>query len=177
MDLKKQEHSKWCWAAVTAAVHNSLNDGGGEWTQGAIATQVLRHENQIPTGVNCEATPLLCDLTAGLHDALDITGNLVSPDGFRPNAHLSFDNIKIWVNAQLPICARIRWWGGGAHFIAIDGFREFQTGEQQVHVQDPFYGPSFQNYSDLVSGYPPGGNWQDTYLVKKSPLEPPNGGH
>jgi hypothetical protein len=116
--------------------------------------------------VDCSSTPGLCNLTAGLDDALRINGNLRA-GGFLLNSHLFFDTLKRWVDANLPVGARIVWWGGGAHFIVLDGYREFQSGERLVHVQDPLYGPSFQTYDDLRMDYPPGGDWQDTYLVKR----------
>jgi Papain-like cysteine protease AvrRpt2 len=175
--MEIQEETNWCWAAVAVSVHNFLNSGNGNWTQGQLATPVLQTENQIPAGVDCSQTPALCDLTAALDDALTITGNL-RPGGCLQNQHLVFNSIKNWVAAKLPVGARIVWWQGGAHFIVLDGYRELMSGAQQVHVQDPLYGPSFQNYDDLVADYPPGGNWQDTYLVKKNggPTPPPNGG-
>jgi hypothetical protein len=40
---------------------------------------------------------------------------------------------------------------GGAHFVAIGGFRERPS--QYVHVEDPWYGPSDVAYATLVSGY------------------------
>jgi hypothetical protein len=165
--MEKQKHTNWCWAAVAVSMHRFLNPGQGNWSQDSLATPVLRSENQIPAGVDCTATPLLCDITAGLDDALAITGDL-RPNGFLENQHLTFDGIKKAVTAKLPVGARITWYGGGAHFLAIDGYREFVSGPPMVHVLDPHDGPSYQYYDDLVTDYPPGGNWQDTYLVKKN---------
>jgi hypothetical protein len=166
MQMEQQQEPNWCWAAVAVSVHNFLNANAG-MTQGQVATPVLEKEQQIPAGVDCSQTPGLCNYSAGLDDALNVTGNLKS-GGFLQNEYLLFDSIENWVNAQLPIGARIVWYGGGAHFIALDGYRVFNSGEQQVHVQDPLYGPSYQDYEDLVNDYPPGGNWQDTYLVSKN---------
>jgi hypothetical protein len=118
----------------------------------------------IPTGVDCSLTPDFCDYPAHLEHALSLTGNLWNT---LPNSHLQFQSVQQWIDAKLPVAARIVWWGGGAHFILMDGYRVMKTGEQQVHVQDPLYGPSYQLYDDLVNDYPPGGGWQDTYLVTK----------
>jgi len=163
--MEKQEHTNWCWAAVAVSIHRFLDPGQGNWSQDSLATPVLRSENEITAGVDCTATPLLCDIPAGLDDALAITGNLRR---FLENQHLTFNGIKDALAAKVPVAARVTWYGGGAHFIAIDGYREFLSGERQVHVLDPQHGPSYQYYDDLVSDYPPGGNWQDTYLVKKN---------
>jgi hypothetical protein len=165
MQMQKQQKTNWCWAAVAVSIHNFLNSGGG-LTQGEIATQVLQAELQIPKGVDCTQTPNLCNFTAALDDALRISGDLQSPGGFQRNRHLDFQSVKAWVDAKLPVGARIVWFGGGAHFVAVDGYREFRSGARQVHVQDPFYGPTYQSYEDFVADYPPGGNWQDTYLVR-----------
>jgi hypothetical protein len=165
MQMERQQESNWCWAAVAVSVHNFLNANSGI-TQGELATKVLDMEKQIPSGVDCSKTPGLCNCSAGLDDALTEAGNL-KLRGFLQNQFLLFDSIKRWVNADLPVGARIVWFGDGAHFIVLDGYREFNSGEQLVHVQDPLYGPSYQDYQDLVNDYPPGGNWQDTYLVAK----------
>jgi hypothetical protein len=165
MLMEPQQETNWCWSAVAVSIHKCL-DPKSTLTQGELATPVLEEERQISSGVDCSTRPDLCNYTASLDDALTQAGNL-KKDGFLQNQFLTFDCIKNWVNADLPLGARIVWFGGGAHFIALDGYREFSSGAQQVHVQDPLYGPSFQYYDDLVNDYPPGGNWQDTYLVTK----------
>jgi len=162
MQMEEQEESNWCWAAVAVSVHNFLEPGSVR-TQRGLATDVLLDEAQIPAGVNCTSTPGLCNFTARLRDALGKTGNLEKE---YVGGHASFKMTKDKVNLNLPVCARIVWDGGGAHFVLIDGYREFASGARQVHVQDPLYGPSFQFYEDFVSDYPPGGQWQDTYTVK-----------
>jgi hypothetical protein len=166
MQMEKQQQTNWCWAAVAVSVHNFLDPGSG-LTQGEIATPVLRDAREISRGVDCTATPGLCNIRAALHVALTITGNLET-DGYLRGERLLFRNVKNWVDADLPVGARIVWATGGAHFVVLDGYREFQSGAQQVHVRDPLYGPSFQFFEDFVADYPPGGNWQDTYLMKKN---------
>jgi hypothetical protein len=163
MDMEHQQETNWCWAAVAVSIHKFLNSGN--LTQGAIATDVLHDENQIPTGVDCSTNPGYCNYPAALDDALRISGDL-RPGGFLKDQYLDFDSIKKFVNKGLPLAARIVWASGGAHFIVLDGYREFQSGLKQVHVQDPHYDASFQDYDALVQDYPPGGCWQDTYLVK-----------
>jgi hypothetical protein len=165
MDMERQEQTNWCWAAVAASLHNFLNTAGAV-SQGQVATPVLRDEGQIPAGVDCSATPGLCNYPAALHHALTVTGNL-EDNGFLKKKHLGFSSIVSWVNADLPVGARIVWASGGAHFVVVDGYRQLASGARQVHVQDPLGEPSFQDYNDFVADYPPDGSWQDTYLVKK----------
>jgi hypothetical protein len=162
MNIEKQKQTKWCWAAVGVFVHK-LVQSPGNWTQGQLATEVLKKEGEIPSGVDCSQTPHLCNIEARLGTALTVTGNLRE---IRPDSHLGFAALKSWVDAGLPVAARVCWRGGGAHFIVLDGYLEYLSGAQKVHVQDSFYGHSYQYYDDLVANYPPGGNWQDTYTVK-----------
>ena len=167
--MQQQEEDFWCWAAVSASVHNFL-DPMNPVTQGMVATPVVRAEYPDLSSINCTATPDQCNLVARLDDALGMTENLLNPGGYCQNEHLVFDSIEQWVNAGIPVCARIVWASGGAHFIALDGFRVLPDGTPQVHVQDPTNGPSFQPYDILVSNYKPhldSGVWQDTYLVQE----------
>src|SRR5689334_7891471 len=103
MQMQEQQESNWCWAAVTASIHNFLNSAAAV-TQGDIATSVLRMESQIPVGVDCAATPDLCNYTAALDHALTIAGNLKT---FRQGRFLFFNNLKNWIDADLPVGARI----------------------------------------------------------------------
>jgi hypothetical protein len=174
MDMQTQQQSNWCWAAVAVSLHNFLNPNKASWTQGSLATPVLVEEKEIKSGVDCTSTPGLCNIPAALNDALDQTGNLREYLG---NTRLTYDSIKNWVNANLPLGLRIVWPGTGAHFIVIDGFVERTTGEQLVHVEDPITGASVWHYQELFVNYAgQGGVWTDTYTVKKSNSGPPPAG-
>src|ERR1017187_4407865 len=150
--MQQQQETEWCWAAVAVSIHQFLDPASaGEWTQATLATAVLRQEEQIPPGVDCSLNPELCNLPANLDHALKIAVNLLV---FDPNHNLPFENLQQWIDRKLPVCARIVWDDGGAHFIALDGYRVFSSGAQQVHVQDPLYQVGFfQPYEDLCSDY------------------------
>jgi hypothetical protein len=159
--MQQQQAPDWCWAAVAVSVHKFLDPAKANvWSQGTLANALLNR-------VDCtqSPTPDACDVPADLDAALSIVGNLGTP-GFLQGQHLTFNSLENWINQQLPVCARIVWFAGGAHFIALDGYVVLTSGEQLVHVQDPWQGPSFQIYDTLVSDYPPGGAWTDTYTVQ-----------
>ena len=171
MQMQTQQESNWCWAAVAVSLHNFLNPNNASWTQGSLATPVLVGEQEIKKGVDCSSTPGLCNFPAALHDALKHTGNL---DELLSNTRLGFNSIKQWVNANLPLGLRIGWPGGGGHFIVIDGFVEYVSGEQVVNVEDPLFGPSSWDYQEILDDYlGEGGVWTDTYTVKKNNSGPP----
>jgi len=165
-EMQEQQEHLWCWAAVAVSIHQFLDPAQANlWTQETLATKVLEHEGQITSKIDCSQTPDKCNFAARLDDALSITGNLAPQGGV--NGILSFENLTQWIDQHLPVCARIVWFGGNAHFIALDAYEVFSSGAQLVHVQDPAEGPSYQLYEDLVEDYPPGGSWQNTILVKR----------
>lgn len=173
LTMQPQLETEWCWAAVAVSVHQFLDPASPiAWTQAALATKVVTLENPLMAGIDCSQTPDACNLPAKLDDALRIIGNLAA-QGVLENEFLTFDNLTQFIDQAppLPVCARIVWNSGGAHFIALDGYRVFSSGVQQVHVQDPLYGPSYQFFNANVgmdySTSAGMGIWQDTYLVKQ----------
>jgi len=162
--MQQQKLANWCWDAVAVSVRDFLNPGAApSLTQEDLATRVLSADGKIAASVDCSATPELCNLPAALDDALRQTGNLYEA---LLDKHLVCDPIVAWVEAGMPIGASITWFSGGAHFVAVDGYRDFGDSGQQVHIQDPLHGPGLQDYNVFVSNYPPGGSWNDTYLMK-----------
>jgi hypothetical protein len=167
MNIEKQRQTQWCWAAVAVSIHNFLQTSPGTWTQETLATAVLQSKGVIKTTDNCSLTPGKCNKPTSLSAALTVTGNLQNA---LPDQIFSFDAIKNWLNARLPVPARIVWYGSGkGHFIVIDGIQVLQSGRQQVFVKDSdpnHYGTGLYDYDDLVDRYRNAGYWQDSYEVK-----------
>jgi hypothetical protein len=170
--MQTQQESFWCWAAVAVSVNDFLASPkpgvGTTWTQPTLATELLK--GQGVATANCSETPgsETCNQPETLDAALAITGNLMA-DGALPRQHLTFECIQNWVNAQIPVAARIKWRGNGAHFVVLDGCKVLSTGQQMVHVQDPasttVTSPGFWDYDAFVENYEEAGFWVDTYLL------------
>lgn len=167
MILEKQRQTQWCWAAVAVSIHDFLQTSSGTWTQETLATAVLRLNSLITASDNCSLDPVKCNKPTSLSTALKVTGNLQEA---LADEILTFDALKDWLGARLPVPIRIVWYGGSkAHFIVIDGFQVLQSGRQQVFVKDSDknnYGTGLYDYDDLVDRYRNAGYWQDSYLVK-----------
>jgi hypothetical protein len=171
--VQTQLASNWCWAAVAVSINAFLDPpnplAGPAWTQASLANQLLGKK-----APGCIANPIpgSCNKPERLDVALTITRNMM-PDGYLTNQHLTFDCIQNWVNVQLPLGARITWFGGGAHFIALDGCKVMSNGQRMVHVQDPSFSPASSpglwDYDALVEDYLEQGYWSDTYLVTANP--------
>jgi hypothetical protein len=159
--IEKQLESNWCWAAVTASV-NELFSPGSTLQQCNIAQSVLVFESQIDNSVDCCANPELCNIPAFLQDGLSLTGNLLLAE----HGLLDFVGVTTEIDANRPVGVRIQWSDGGGHFLLIDGYREFSSGAQQVHVADPFYPSAYIFYSDLVDNYQDDGSWTDTFFIQ-----------
>jgi Papain-like cysteine protease AvrRpt2 len=161
--MQQQLESEWCWAAVAQAVKTFFSPTSAI-TQCTIAHPVLTMEQSIPAATNCCEDPGACNVPATLQDALNVTHNL----GEIVEGSVSFDDVKSELSDGNPIGVRIQWSNGGAHFIAIDGYREFTSGVQQVLVADPLNpagSASYIDYDELLDFYDQDGIWSATFLV------------
>ena len=129
MIMQQQEEEEWCWAAVAVSVDHYFKPSS-TWTQEELAANVTAKDP------NCNSKP---DCPEPLQAALAALERL---DGAPKTDSLSFDDVKAAIDKGLPLCVRIGWSGGGAHFVAIDGAGAGPGGQSQVRVKDPFFGDS-----------------------------------
>ncbi len=167
--MQPQQETNWCWAAAAVSINRFLDpQGDHRWTQAELATKLLKHQGVNSPDCVDRSDSRVCNRPEALDVALAITRNL-RHEGALFNQHLTFDCIQNWVKAQFPVGARIVWWGGGAHFVALDGYKVTTSGHRMVHVQNPndnpTSSPGFLDYDILVEDYEEAGYWNDTYLV------------
>jgi Papain-like cysteine protease AvrRpt2 len=158
--LERQEHSLWCWAAVSTSVDHYFSQRSTS-SQCRIAKKVLGRKVR---GVDCCRTPLACNQTALLQVALAAVGRLRG----RPLLGvLTPDQIKREIDRNRPVCVFIKWSGGGGHFVVICNYDKVN---KVVDVADPRYPPGTtisMRYRDFVSGYNLGlGRWMGTFRVQ-----------
>jgi Papain-like cysteine protease AvrRpt2 len=151
MVMQPQENDNWCWAAVAVSVAHYF-DSNTPWTQTALAAKV------VPTDP-CKAEP---NCPEPLQTALAAVGRLKGPP---KTDSLSFNEVQTAIDAGLPLCVRVGWFGGGGHFVAVDGVGSTPTGDPLVHVKDPFYGDSTMNFNDFYQNYLGAGAWTATFPV------------
>jgi hypothetical protein len=167
--MQPQQETNWCWAALAVSINDFLDpESDPTWTQAKLATQLLIDQGIKSPGCIDRPKSRICNRPEALDVALAITENL-RQSGAMFNQHLTFDCIQNWVKARFPVGARIVWWDGGAHFVALDGCKVTASGHRLVHVQDPndnpTSSPGFLDYDTLVEDYGEAGYWNDTYLV------------
>jgi len=155
MEMEPQEQNEWCWAAVAVSVDRYLNTA-------STLTQCQLAKSMFP-GEDCCNNPDPCDRPEKLQDALMKIGRL---RGVETNG-LQFAEVQETVLRQhLPLCVRIAWAGGGAHFVAIDGCSHPGEPRQLVHVVDPAHDDSTMDFNDFLSAYQGMGRWTATFQVK-----------
>jgi hypothetical protein len=149
LQLDRQEKANWCWASIAQALARYF--GTGEYSQALVAS-----------GCGCadieDSGP--GELLA-LNRALDVVGCRHYWTPGKP----SFQRLMFEINRGLPVCARIQWHSGTAHFVVIYGYEL----ERALLVADPMDGPSAQGYEIFPTTYcGRAGVWTETYWT----LEP-----
>jgi Papain-like cysteine protease AvrRpt2 len=153
-----QEKLNWCWAAVASTIAGyyfptmPIN-------QDAVAREVL--------GPPCSATGSGCDVQADLGEVFDKL-NAGHGNPMRKNVlarALTFQEVRDFIDAGVPICVRIEWLGGGGHFVIVTGYSVSDTGVNWVDVSDPFYGDSLLPFDFFSAQYRFVGHWTDSYMM------------
>jgi len=156
--IQAQQHTEWCWAAVTTSV--AVFFGSVNWTQCKVAAGELN--------LNCCGSdgPNGCNKPWYLDRPLARVGHL---DRLLPQV-IPMATVQQEILADRPIGCRIAWAQGSAHFVAIGGWSTDPDGTDYVDAYDPAHGLLVQKtYADFVSSYSmPGDSWTHTYFTLRS---------
>jgi hypothetical protein len=153
--MEHQLESNWCWAATSTSVAK-FYDPDSTWTQCLVANNQTGRTDCCGSGASGA-----CNVYGFLDKALTAVGRLQSWSG----SVASTSQIETEVTFARPLCLRVAWSGGGAHFLAIKG--QYSTnGTDYVTVDDPIYGLSNVAYNTLKTAYQGSGSWTHTYFTK-----------
>lgn len=130
-----QAHSEWCWAADANAV---LRYRGVSSTQCGI-------ENWVDSiGYACERAPFYWNdqanspnTLAGTTGIAGILWYLGRRDSQYYGTPLSFRGVAAAIHAGNPVVILWTWYGGGGHFVVIDGYDDRQ---QALYFMNPWPG-------------------------------------
>ncbi|BHH83648.1 papain-like cysteine protease family protein [Desulforhopalus sp. 52FAK] len=148
--MQHQQQSNWCWAAVGTSV--GLLFETGEWSQCDTATNCLFNED-------CCKKPSHCDVYGYLDRSLTYAKSF----DYSTEDTATLDDIIQQIENHRPVCARIAWNGGGAHFMAITGYDG-----NSIIVQDSIFGTTSILYNLFPKSYNSGGIWTHTFYCKPS---------
>lgn len=156
--MQSQCHLNWCWAAVSSSISH-FYDSNSQNSQCVIANIELARSDccDFP----CNQGGLEFDVPRTLASPLGWVGCLRSWD---PNGSASRSTLQKELNAGRPVCARIKWLGGGAHFVVIV---QFDAESDKVIVKDSSWDRREISYDQLRTNYGDDqGKWTDTFYTK-----------
>lgn len=151
---EQQLLSKWCWAAIAVSMSHYYYKE--KWRQEEVATTLLKFDCQLFRDSHEVAEACNKDLL--LNDALQLTQTYSHWSPGRP----AFERIKHEIHCGRPLCPRIEWRNGGAHYVVVKGYNE---NEQSLLIADSLHGTSEIPYRDFPSKYnnENGAAWTETF--------------
>jgi len=151
-NMQAQTQTNWCWAATSTSVAHYY-DPASTWTQCEVANG---EKGQTTCCVN--GSSALCNA----YGTLDTSLNRVGHFDHMAVGTISFGDVTRQMRLGRPVCARIAWSGGGAHFMAIIG----SLGGDLYAVDDPIYGKSDVSEATFKTAYHSTGTWTHTYFTR-----------
>ena len=79
------------------------------------------------------------------------------------------DQLETQINLGYPMCVRVAWNGGGAHFLAMTGYSypDNDPSDVTVYLEDSIYGNTSMPFTDFPAHYHGGGTWTHTYYTAR----------
>jgi hypothetical protein len=153
-----QQQSEWCWGATTVSISLFYNPAS-TWTQCSLVNNAFGQTTCCTNGNTWQ-----CNKGWFPNLSLAITGNL-SP--LPTSAPEPLFKVMFEINGGRPISIGIWWSGGGGHSIVIDGYDNSNPSAPTIDIQDPWYGPSTQDFNSFPNSYHgTGTTWGTTYFTK-----------
>lgn len=178
LDLRMQEQqaSEWCWAAVTASVHDFFAQPASPTRQCAVVNSVLTSYTRGDQDACTVPIPDACNKPWSLTPALDTLH--VGRD--LTDGEASFDELVTQIGADRPACVLLSWHytkqhpSGGGHFVVLYGYGPTSgSAPRFVAIGDPLYEDTVMDLADFPSGYHGGAVWAQTCLTSPdSPYTP-----
>jgi hypothetical protein len=159
--MQCQQQSNWCWSAVATSV--GLLFKTDNWTQCATVNGCLQSSDCCTSPI-----PSACNVYGYLDQSLTYTKSYHGPLLY---GSISVADLEAQLNSGNPVCVRVAWNGGGAHFLSIAGYGYpvNDPASVTIYLQDSFYGPTSMALADFATNYHTGGDWTNTYLTKPNP--------
>jgi len=155
LNEQHQQQTEWCWLATTVSITLYYNPSA-TWTQCTLANTMLNQTTCCTNG-----TSSACNQPGYPDQALTTTGHLASTAMGKP----SFQTIINQIEAAHPVSINIQWDGGGGHNPATDGYDDSDIANPTIDIQDPWYGPSTQDFNSFPSTYNGGATWYESYFT------------
>ncbi|VAW70647.1 hypothetical protein MNBD_GAMMA09-3627 [hydrothermal vent metagenome] len=156
--VQQQQKAHWCWAALASSLADYYQTG--DWTQEQIALEIADRDSLLDKKM-ITITRGNTNVNTTLDKALRVSRCLSHWSPGKP----SFERIQFEINLGRPLCMRIEWHAGDAHYAMLNGY---DAKNRYVLVKDPLHGDSRQAYKEFPRNYNNcGGVWTETYWTDK----------
>jgi hypothetical protein len=156
--VKKQLKSRWCWVAIACAV--------GEYYQTCNLRQkdlvrillkdIDNKESQYSKGEIKERN---------INFKLDIALKFVNGFSHWTIGKPSFERIQFEINQGRPVCIRLEWFKGGAHYVLVRGYNSEQ---ETIFIEDSLHGSGIESFKNFPDKYcKSGAVWTETFWTSK----------
>jgi hypothetical protein len=160
--LQPQLLERWCWAAIASAMmryYHSKDVGQATIAESVLAISCDGYETN-------ELVREQCNQNTKLYKVLEYANCYSHWTPGKP----AFERIQFEINAGRPLCCRIEWYKGDAHYVLIKGYNALA---QELFIEDSLHGPANVSYKSFPSEYKTsGGAWTETYWTKNNFINP-----
>jgi hypothetical protein len=151
-----QLETEWCWSASTVSITLYYNPAA-PWTQCSLVNTDFHQTTCCIDGSSNE-----CNQSGYPDQALTTTGHLLSTAMNKPTLQTVMNELE----NGCPVSINIQWNGGGGHNPVTDGYDNRDTANPTLDIQDPWYGPSTQDFNSFPGSYNGGASWYESYFTK-----------
>lgn len=157
IELERQLKSRWCWASLACAIARYYETMDVQQAQ--FAAELLKN-------VDAEHNiyPIEDQLEKNVDFKLDVALKYAGCFSHWSAGKPTFDRLKFEINQGRPLCVRLEWLKGGAHYIMIKGY-DWEKGT--VLIDDPLHGLDRMPFENFPEKYRVSGAvWTETYWTK-----------
>jgi hypothetical protein len=156
--LEQQLKSRWCWGALACAIAGYYETMNVQQAQ--LAGELIKDSD---TGHEIYA--LEDRQEKNVNFKLDVVLKYVGCFSHWSAGKPNFDRLKFEINQGRPLCVRLEWFKGGAHYIMIKGY-DWEKGT--VLIDDPLHGLDRMPFENFPEKYRVSGAvWTETYWTNR----------
>ena len=150
-----QEQSNWCWAATALGILRYY-EPANRTSQCQAVNGILKTFGACQDPGNPRVNKAWYVDTSLAH-----FGNLAGDGTY---GALSFERLTAQIQNRRPVVVRVGWYGGGGHFMAVNGFSGGSS--DLVSITDPSYGKTLMSYYGFCKSYQGSGRVSHAFKTK-----------
>lgn len=155
--FEKQQGENWCWAALAKIIYHFYF--GKNIDQKNVAAKLFNVS--IKNLYAIKKIKKKYDKNMVLHEALEAVSCFSHWSLGKP----TLERIQFEINNGKPICCRVEWYKGNAHYVIVHGYNIYS---KELYIMDSQVGESKISYDDFPKNYREnGGAWTETFWTCK----------